>query len=172
MDKKSGFIFGNISESRFNGVHPNMVGFMKDLLDISPYDFSISQGVRTVAEQQKLYARGRTINGVTTPGPIITKVDGVKVKSNHQPKADGLGYAVDIAILVQDPVTKKWKPDWNISKYKELYELAEKEGLLEKWGVEWGGNCFINKWRLENDKKYKPFIDGPHWQIKGANHIR
>lgn len=48
--------------------------------------FRISEARRTQARQMQLYAQGRT-----TKGPIVTHIDGVRVKSNHQ-----LGLAVDV----------------------------------------------------------------------------
>ena len=41
----------------------------------------------------------------------------------------------------------------------KIVDTAKKAGLLEKYGVEWGGNCWVS------------FKDGPHWQIKGADKV-
>jgi len=43
--------------------------------------------------------------------------------------------------------------------YQDIYNTAKNAGLLEKYGIEWGGNC----WRT--------FKDAPHWQIKGADRV-
>lgn len=145
------FSFNENSLNKFIGVHPKLVKFMQELIKISPYDFKILAGVRTPEEQNKLYQQGRT-----TKGPIVTKVDGYKQKSNHQPKFDGYGYAIDIGVIVDG----KYKGDYkDFHYYKEIYDTAKKAGLLEKYGIEWGGNC------------WKSFKDAPHWQIKGADKI-
>ena len=145
------FSFSENSLNKFIGVHPKLVKFMQELIKISPYDFKILAGVRTPEEQNKLYQQGRT-----TKGPIVTKVDGYKQKSNHQPKFDGYGYAIDIGVIVDG----KYKGDWkDFHYYQDLYDTAKKAGLLEKYGIEWGGNC------------WKSFKDAPHWQIKGADKI-
>ena len=145
------FSFGENSLNKFIGVHPKLVKFMQELIKISPYDFKILAGVRTPEEQNKLYQQGRTIKG-----PIVTKVDGYKQKSNHQPKFDGYGYAIDIGVIVDG----KYKGDWkDFHYYQDIYDTAKKAGLLEKYGIEWGGNC------------WKSFKDAPHWQIKGADKI-
>lgn len=155
------FYLSQTSLSKLDGIHSQLVEFMKELIKISPYDFKITQGVRTAEYQNALYQQGRT-----KPGPKVTNCDGHIYKSNHQVKSDGLGYAVDIAILVykfvKDQKTGKVikQLDWNGKYYDEVYEFAKKYGLLEKYGVEWGGNCFRN------------FIDKPHWQIKNANKIK
>ena len=82
------------SITKLYGVHPKLVNLMQEAIKNSPYMFIISQGVRTAEYQNSLYQQGRTI-----PGKIVTNADGYKVKSNHQIKSDGLGHAVDIAIM-------------------------------------------------------------------------
>lgn len=151
------YYFGTSSLQKLDGIHPQLVKFMHDLIEISPYDFRITQGIRTAKEQNKLYQKGRTL-----PGPKVTNVDGYRKKSNHQVKSDGLGYAVDIAVLVYKLVRDKngrvvRELNWNVKYYKEIYDIANKYGLLVKYGIEWGGNCWRN------------FTDPPHWQIKGAD---
>ena len=53
------------SLEKLQGVHINLINFMKELIEISPWDFKITDGVRTATEQNKLYQSGRTI-----PGPV------------------------------------------------------------------------------------------------------
>jgi peptidoglycan L-alanyl-D-glutamate endopeptidase CwlK len=65
----------------------------------------VVMGVRTTAEQQALYAQGRT-----APGKIVTMKDGVVHKSNHQLKEDGFGHGVDCAFIGSDPFEDKH--DW------------------------------------------------------------
>ena len=165
------FSLSNTSLEKMNGVHPNVVNFMKELIKESPYDFKITCGVRTAEEQNRLYQKGRT-----APGAKVTNVDGYKLKSNHQVKFNGLGYAADIGVLVKEKVNvsvmeneKKvekviekdvYKGTWrDYHFYQDIYNTANKAGLLEKYGIEWGGNC----WRT--------FKDAPHWQIKGADRV-
>ena len=89
------FVLSQKSLEKLNGVHINLVNFFKELILVSPWDFKITAGVRTAAEQNLEYQKGRTL-----PGIKVTKVDGYKQKSNHQIKFDGFGYAVDIGVLV------------------------------------------------------------------------
>lgn len=132
--------FSNRSKEKLKGLHPKLIEFAEELIKISPYDFCITQGVRTVEQQQKLYAQGRT-----APGRIVTNCDGVKYKSNHQVKSDGLGYAFDIAVLINNKIT------WETKFYIEIGKAAEK--LMKEYNVEWGGN-------------WKSFKDYPHWELK------
>ena len=61
------FKFSRNSEKKLQYLHPNLQNFFRELIKISPYDFSITQGVRTAEEQNKLYQQGRTV-----PGKIVT----------------------------------------------------------------------------------------------------
>ena len=133
--------FSRTSEKRLMYLHPNLQKFFIELLKISPYDFSISQGVRNAEEQNKLYQQGRT-----TSGKIITNCDGYEKKSKHQVKADGFGYAGDIAILVDGKAT------WEEKYYKEVARAGRV--LMQKYNVEWGG-------------AWKKFKDLPHFEYRG-----
>ncbi|WP_339010348.1 M15 family metallopeptidase [Fusobacterium animalis] len=165
------YILSQTSLDKLNGVHPNLVNFMTELIKISPWNFKITAGVRTAEEQNKLYQQGRTVKGIK-----VTKVDGYKQKSNHQTKFDGLGYAADIGVLVTEKIIEKvkenekeiekevekivYKGSWkDFHYYQDIYNVAKEKGLLEKYGIEWGGNC------------WKSFKDAPHWQIKGADKV-
>ena len=145
------YTLSETSLKMLKGVHPNLVNFMTELIKISPWNFKITAGVRTAEEQNRLYQKGRT-----APGAKVTNVDGYKLKSNHQIKFDGLGYATDIGVIVNGEYKGTWK-DFHF--YQDIYNTANKAGLLEKYGIEWGGNC----WRT--------FKDAPHSQIKGADRV-
>jgi len=92
----------------------------------SPYEFFITHGYRSITEQQKLYAQGRTVEGKK-----VTNCDGVKNKSkhNHLPAK-----AFDIAIKVNGEIT------WNEKYYKEMG--AYFKGIAAKLGIKitWGGD--------------------------------
>lgn len=143
------------SLEKLQGVHINLINFMKELIEISPWDFKITYGVRTATEQNKLYQSGRTI-----PGPWKTNCDGYKKISNHQTKIDGLGYAVDIGVLIKEKNGKiVYKGDWkDFHYYQDIYNTAKKAGLIEKYSIEWGGT-------------WKNRKDGPHFQILGADNV-
>ncbi|EFS20813.1 endolysin [Fusobacterium necrophorum subsp. funduliforme] len=145
-----GFRFSQNSLDKMSRVHPNLVAFMKELIQVSPFDFKITSGMRTAKEQANLYQQGRI-----KPGLVVTNADGYKYCSNHQEKVDGYGYAVDVCIL---KYTSKGDIDWNFKYYKELYEIAKKNSLLEKYGIEWAGN-------------WKKFQEGAHYQLKNARNV-
>ena len=145
------YTLSETSLKMLKGVHPNLVNFMTELIKISPWNFKITAGVRTAEAQNRLFQKGRT-----APGAKVTNVDGYKLKSNHQIKFDGLGYATDIGVIVNGEYKGTWK-DFHF--YQDIYNVAKEKGLLEKYGIEWGGNC------------WKSFKDAPHWQIKGADKV-
>ena len=133
--------FSRTSKKRMMYLHPNLQKFFIELLKISPYDFSISQGIRTAEEQNKLYQQGRT-----TLGKIVTNCDGYKIKSKHQIREDGFGHAGDIAILINNKIT------WEEKYYKEVANVGRE--LIGKYNIEWGGD-------------WEKFKDLPHFEYIG-----
>lgn len=109
-------------------VHPlllDKIGSIMIAMRELGFPMKLVSGVRTAEQQQELYAQGRT-----KPGPIVTYLDGVKKKSNHQVKEDGFGHAVDCAFL------ENGKPSWSLNLPWKLYgEMAKTLGL--KWGGDW-----------------------------------
>ena len=141
----------NLSKRSLNtmvGVNPDLVKVIKEAIATSPFDFMITQGVRSAKYQNELYQQGRTVRGLK-----VTNADGYIKKSNHQMKIDGFGYAIDFVILNGKAL------DWDTeSKYeavaKHILETGHKLGII----LEWGGN-----WK---------FKDYPHIQIAGADKIK
>ena len=125
------------SLARLNKVEPILIKIFKKAIRNSPIDFGIASGKRTTAEQQALYALGRT-----KPGKIVTYLDGVNKKSYHQS-----GKAVDVYAYVNG------KADWS-SKYYEPIARHIQQVAKEKFNTDltWGGD-------------WKNFIDRPHFQI-------
>ena len=85
----------------------------------------VTQGLRTVAEQNALYAQGRT-----APGKIVTNARGSQ--SNHT-----TGKAVDFAFVVNGEIS------WDENLYQKLGAWAATVGL------HWGGN-----WKTIKDKPH------------------
>ncbi len=97
----------------------------------------IVQGLRTIPEQDALYAQGRT-----KPGKIVTNARGGSSYHNY-------GLAVDFALLI-DGKTISWdmKTDWDGDKVADWTEVVK---IFQKYGWEWGGN-------------WKSLKDYPHFQ--------
>lgn len=130
--------FSKKSSDRMKGVHPQLVKLANAVILQSPHDFGISQGVRTMEEQRKLYAQGRNGN----PGPIVTWT----MNSKHLIQKDGYGHAIDIVVY------KDGKPDWSEKYYNEIADVFERVG--NELGIKyvWGGN-----WKTSKDR--------PHYEI-------
>ena len=114
-------------QQRLDGIHPTLRNELATIFSEMyrlGYRLFVVQGVRTVEEQAKLYAQGRT-----SPGKVVTNKDGVKFRSNHQPHADGFGHAVDVAFLgAHPPFDDAWP-------WETLGQHAEARNL--RWGGRW-----------------------------------
>lgn len=126
--------FGKRSLESLKGVHPDLVKVMTEAIKSTPIDFTITDGGRTTAQQQALYAQGRA-----KPGQIVTKTDGVKKKSNHQAKSDGYFYAVDLYPYINGKI------DFNDTKSLEIIaahikSIAKSLNIKIGWGGDWKGS--------------------------------
>ena len=147
------FNYSKQSLQKLEGVHPDLVKVMKSAITNSPYDFKITQGVRTDAEQYALYCQGRTILKDKKGNKLgkVTNCDGITKKSNHQAKSDGFGYAIDIAILnPNNPKEIIWS---DISMYTKVANHIKAIAKEQNITVEWGGD-------------WKSFKDYPHFELK------
>ena len=102
----------------------------------------ITQGLRTVKEQNDLYAIGRTV-----PGKKVTNAKGGQSIHNY-------GFAVDICLII-DGKTASWDTvkDWDNDTISDWYECVR---IFAKHGWEWGG-------------KWKKLKDLPHFDKRGYN---
>lgn len=141
---------GSKSIKKLSGVHPDLVKVVKEAITTSEVDFGVVFGVRTAAEQHELYLKGRT-----KPGSIVTYKDGYKNKSNHQPKEDGYGYSVDLAVWTG--VTYDWN---DIPKYrlvaKAMLDAAKKLGIKIRWGADWD---------MDGSTSDERFLDWGHFEL-------
>jgi peptidoglycan LD-endopeptidase CwlK len=106
--------FGTRSEKNLVGVHPDLVRVMRKALQIAALDFTVIEGLRTVARQKQLLASGASQT----------------MRSRHL-----TGHAVDIAPFVGGTI--RW--DWPL--YDRLAvgvkQAAFEEGVPLEWGGDW-----------------------------------
>lgn len=107
------YSFGEKSKQRLQGVHPDLVKVIEEAIKESPYDFSITQGLRTLAEQEALFKAGKSQT----------------MRSRHL-----TGHAVDIAVLVDGKIT------WDFDRYKEVAEHIKAVAKLNDVPITWGGD--------------------------------
>jgi peptidoglycan LD-endopeptidase CwlK len=110
-----------ISVARLAEVHPELARRVSNFAAQLGFDIRVTQGIRTVAQQDALYAQGRT-----ALGPVVTNAKGTE--SNHV-----MGLAVDVVPLDQDTGA----PDWNAShpSWQRIVALAPSCGLRD--GISW-----------------------------------
>lgn len=105
---------GKKSLERLAGVKEPLQNVIKSSIVDSPYDFSITCGMRTVEEQKVLVATGKSKT----------------MKSKHL-----TGDAVDIAVFVDGKLT------WELKYYKavatHIKKVAAKLGIKITWGGDW-----------------------------------
>lgn len=130
-------------------MHPDLVRVVNrcatDWKDTST-GFIVTCGVRTLAEQKILKAKGASKT----------------LRSRHIPAANGFSHAVDLAATIDGKV--RW--DWPL--YVKLANVMKAAAIAEKVPVEWGGTwALINpvKGAITSKMLHKSFPDGPHFQL-------
>ena len=121
------------SNARIAGLHPELRGQAAQFVNRVEQELGITlrvtQGFRTYAEQDALYAQGRT-----TPGDIVTNARGGY--SNHN-----FATAFDV-VEVRPNGSINWSPDWDA-----IGQIGTDMGL------EWGGNwtTFVDRPHFQLD---------------------
>jgi hypothetical protein len=85
------FKLSNRSLGKLEGVHPDMVATVKRAIELTKVDFGITCGLRTVEEQKRLVATGRSQT----------------MNSKHIPQSDEYSHAVDCLAYVDGDVFGK-----------------------------------------------------------------
>lgn len=111
------YAFGSRSLKRLEGVHPDIRKVMDRAIAMTDLDFTVLEGLRTLAQQRKYYATGKSKT----------------MRSRHL-----TGHAVDIAPMVDGKIT--W--DWAV--YDRLAPIIKRAAQDVGVKIEWGGDW---KWR-------------------------
>ncbi|MBW4083542.1 M15 family metallopeptidase [Paenibacillus sp. S150] len=130
------------SQARLVGLHPVLVAATVALIErcyARGVNIVITQGLRTIAEQDALYAQGRT-----KPGAIVTNAKGGYSYHNF-------GLAVDFALLLPDGSSVSWdmNRDGDGDKTADWSEVVQEAKAL---GFAWGGD-------------WTTFKDYPHFDM-------
>jgi peptidoglycan L-alanyl-D-glutamate endopeptidase CwlK len=155
--------YGARSKKNFEGVHPDLVKVLTYVLEVYGFDHTIVSGVRSDDEQIALYAKGRDSSGnIVDPSRVVTHVDGINKRSNHQTKSDGYGHAVDAYPYPIDLSRKRLSVVryYHMASYVkaaaiELFTNGEISHL-----VRWGGD-----WDSDNVFSDQKFHDLPHYEL-------
>lgn len=114
-----------VSERRLAEVNPQLANRIRraaaDLRE-QGINVMVTSGYRSFAEQNELYAQGRT-----KPGDIVTRARGGQSLHNY-------GLAVDLV-----PVGANGQPNWNVpnSTWQTIGAAGKRQGL--EWGGDWTG---------------------------------
>ena len=152
------FSLSNRSRKKLEGVHPNMVAVVERAIELTKVDFGVTYGVRSVQEQEKLVASGRSQT----------------MKSKHLIQDTGFSHAVDVVAYDGSNVV------WELNVYDDICDAfkkaAEEKQVAVKWGAAWSEgdirsysgtaedamNAYID---LRRGQGRRPFIDGPHFEL-------
>ena len=129
--------FSDRSLRRLSTVHPDLQILFQEV--VKHFDCTVVSGLRTLEEQQALYAKGRP------EGNIVTYADGVERRSNHQS-----GNAVDVVPYPSGYSDAKKIRDfgWYVL---GVAQMLKSYGAIDN-DIKWGG-------------KWKRFKDYPHFEI-------
>jgi peptidoglycan LD-endopeptidase CwlK len=127
----SGFEFGQRSEQHLVGVHPALVKVVRRALDLSPIDFAVTEGRRTVERQAQLVEAGASRT----------------MASRHL-----TGHAVDLAPLIGGRISWDWPPFHTLA--DAMKRAAAELGVPIVWGGDW--QSFKDGPHFELDRKTYP----------------
>ena len=142
-----------VTQDRISKLHPSVRDEVNKIIEEINTKFltgrakvRIAQGLRTFAEQDALYAQGRT-----KPGKKVTNAKGGQSVHNY-------GFAVDIVLII-DGKEASWdtKKDWDGDKVADWDECVK---VFAKYGWSWGGN-----WTSFKDMPHFDKIGYSNWRI-------
>lgn len=108
------FVLSAASRQRLKGVHPDLIRIVERAIILTPVDFVVTDGVRTLARQRQLVAAGASRT----------------LKSRHL-----TGHAVDLAALVGRQVRWDWPLYGRIA--VAMKQAAKDLSLPLVWGGDW-----------------------------------
>lgn len=111
-----------VSENRLAGLHPVVKYNARRFINAAEKEgikLRITSGLRTIAEQERLYQQGRT-----TPGPIVTYARPGRSWHNY-------GRAIDVVEMAGG------QPIWSNPNWQRIGTLGETFGF--EWGGRWSG---------------------------------
>lgn len=153
----SSFNLGEKSLKELNGVHPDLVAVVKRAIELTSQDFAVHDGIRTLAEQQRLVQAGASQT----------------LDSRHIS-----GHAVDLVPYINGKLRWEWEPIYKIA---DAVRLAAKElGTPIRWGGAWDMTLtdtdespedLVADYSARSRKTgKKAFIDGPHFELPKAKY--
>ena len=149
------YSLGKASLNELKGVHPDLVALVKRAITLTAQDFSVHDGLRTLAEQQQLIAAGASQT----------------MDSRHLS-----GHAVDLVPYINGKLRWEWPPIYVIA--DAMRQAAREQGTPLRWGGAWDVDfsasqdppedlvaAYVQRRRRQG---LRAFIDGPHFELPKA----
>lgn len=156
------YALGRGSLAALQGVHPDLVRVVHRAIQLTDTDFSVTEGLRTLARQRVLVAKGAS----TT------------LASRHLPGTDGLGHAVDLVPYVDFDGDGKAELRWDWPLCYRIAHAMQAAAIAEDVPIRWGG-CWDRGLTSLGDVEaasqdyvrrrlaqgQRAFMDGPHFEL-------
>ncbi len=146
------YVLGKGSLAKLVGVHPDLVKVVKRAIELSPVDFAVHEGLRSLETQKEYVRRG------------VSKT----MESRHL-----TGHAVDLLPYIGGQLRWEWPPLFLIA--VAVDRAATELGVIIRWGgvwdkfmTEYGGSAELMKKEVDAYCARHPgpdFIDGPHFEL-------
>lgn len=156
------FALGKTSRARLAGVHPRLVAIVERAIVLSGQDFTVFEGLRTLARQKELVRTGASKT----------------LASQHLRQPDGFGHAVDLVPWIGGRARWEWGPIYEIA--RAMRAAAEELGAGDeiRWGGVWDRRLDDLPSSAEGIKAAviaysarhpgPDFLDGPHFEFRAA----
>lgn len=147
------FKLSSRSESRLDGVDPNLIEVVRKAIKLTRVDFGVIEGMRTLETQKKYVEAGKSQT----------------LKSKHLE-----GRAVDLVAYVGPSIS------WELNLYDDVADSIKKAALEFDVAVKWGAAWSVGDIRefdgsmaeamneyidLRRSQGRRPFIDAPHFEL-------
>jgi peptidoglycan L-alanyl-D-glutamate endopeptidase CwlK len=146
------FKLGTKSLKELTGVHRDLINVVEHAIAISPQDFAVHDGIRTIEEQKKMVQNGAS---QTMDSRHIT------------------GHAVDLVPYINGKLRWEWGPIYMIA--DAVRTVAKSLGIPIRWGGAWdilltdtsGPTEYVVVDYAARRKAAgkKAFLDGPHFEL-------
>jgi len=123
------FRLGKRSKANLVGVHPDLVKVVELAITLTPIDFVVLEGVRSLERQRSLVQSGASRT----------------MKSRHL-----TGHAVDLGALLDGKVT--WRTSLYAGLAPHVKQAAADLGIEIEWGGDWKTFVDMPHWQLPWDR--------------------
>ena len=146
------------SKERLIGVHPDLVAVVNRAIELTEQDFTVFEGVRTIAKQKENVKKG-----------VSTTVSG----SRHLIGKDNYAHAVDLVPYINGQLKWDWEGCYKIA--EAVKQASIELGIPIRWGGVWDQALSeINGTTKQAQQRYvdkrlkagqRAFADGPHFEL-------